>query len=380
MNCKYASICSLVYGENLSENIQFEIERSRSLLQPILLPDNAVEPLPEQDIDTGKDLFKLYFNLTKFAAFSKQLHPDDTVSPSKIEEYHLWFRSFVEHWLEIFLYEALKRIDKAILLDQLFCDDESTKYTISAVNTIEIFHHIKNSWEQLNWPEIEQHYKFFVILLDEICRCSLYYADKMMMLVENEDDVDDSSEFTVTSKWCLAINNIGYIREQLTSFLVADLNIAKIITEMDTVYGNKKSDECNDMLNSLIKNISEMVESKIDQLRKTIAHKMSPSMRKYLLEVAKTGNMTPGSSLTRKMAPKVRTFLMELANKANLSTSDSRSKSKINHPIDRIMSYLEDSLSVLYSKLNKTDFDLVLLAIWDEINIILCDLAKMNVS
>lgn len=69
-------------------------------------------------------------------------------------------------WLEIAVFKALTRIDKAIELDTLVPVDSNVKYSSSGVDTLAIFYQIKIFWEQLAWPDVEGCYTFVAKIID----------------------------------------------------------------------------------------------------------------------------------------------------------------------------------------------------------------------
>ena len=84
----------------------------------------------------------------------------------KVQSYHEWFRAGVAHWLDIAVYKALKRIDRAVEFDTLQAVDNSVQYSSSAVDTLTIFYQIKVFWTQLAWPDIEGSYTFIAKIID----------------------------------------------------------------------------------------------------------------------------------------------------------------------------------------------------------------------
>jgi len=87
----------------------------------------------------------------------------------KIQIYHEWFRAGVAHWLDIAVYKALKRIDKAVEIDSLQTVDDSVQYSSSAVDTLTTFYQIKVFWTQLAWPDVEGSYTFIAKIIDVSC-------------------------------------------------------------------------------------------------------------------------------------------------------------------------------------------------------------------
>lgn len=67
----------------------------------------------------------------------------------QITNFHTWFHRGVAQWLDIALYKALQRIQKAVEIDQLNPVDASVKYSSSAVDTLAIFYQVgRRGWEE----------------------------------------------------------------------------------------------------------------------------------------------------------------------------------------------------------------------------------------
>lgn len=125
----------------------------------------------------GTSLFELYLVLRKFAKLGEALCPSETdfVTYTSYE----WFTPGVMHWLDISVYKAMSRIEKAIDLDKLVPIDETVKYSSSAVDTLAIFNQIKIFWEQLGWPDIEGSYALIARIIDvSFClpKCLIKYT------------------------------------------------------------------------------------------------------------------------------------------------------------------------------------------------------------
>lgn len=117
---------------------------------------------------------------------------------SHLAKYHLWFQQGVARWLDIAAYKAMQRIERAVELDKLVQIDSSVKHSSSAVDTLAIFYQIKVFWHQLAWPDAEGSYSFVAKIIDDICKCSLYYADKMGYKVSRT--VEKDKRFDVTKE------------------------------------------------------------------------------------------------------------------------------------------------------------------------------------
>lgn len=83
-----------------------------------------------------------------------------------LEQFYIWFMPGVTHWLDISIFKALNRIERAIELDLLQAVDDAVKYSSSAVDTLAIFYQIKIFWQQLDWPDIEGSYTFVAKIIN----------------------------------------------------------------------------------------------------------------------------------------------------------------------------------------------------------------------
>ena len=192
MNFQYARALYKIYDVKLVEIVQPIVENMCKGMKRIKLPEGRDVRLEYEEINMGTTLFELYLVLKRFAVLGAALCPAD--GTIKIEKYYEWFTSGVIHWLDISVYKALTRIQKAIELDSLIPVDENVKYSSSAVDTLAIFYQIKIFWQQLAWPDVEGAYMFVGKIVDDICRCCVFYADRMADRVEGIGDTQNIYE------------------------------------------------------------------------------------------------------------------------------------------------------------------------------------------
>ncbi|XP_065080920.1 protein unc-13 homolog 4B isoform X5 [Ochlerotatus camptorhynchus] len=339
---QYTKELYITYELKLAELIKPCVEQICRSLKRIDIPESNSDLLKYEDINMGTTLFELYIVLKRFSKLGPALSPGE--SNFAIDEYHNWFTVGVTHWLDISVYKALMRIHKAIELDTLKSVDETVKYSSSAVDTLAIFYQIKVFWQQLDWPDIEGAYIFVAKIVDDICRCCVFYADRMSARVENLGVVENIYErkFEVTTEWCLAINNIDYIRQSLKLF-ASELGVDDIINRLSEVQSPSEADRCANTLRAVLENAVDTEKNKILDLVEKLAKKMAPAMRRFLVEGAE------------------------------LLQQDSNS-------MDRLMMYMEDSLATLNSELHEVNFERVLDAIWSELTTILYDLIQSNLD
>lgn len=135
---------------------------------------------------------------------------------------------------------------------------------------------MKVFWQQLNWPDVESCYTFIAKIIDDICRCSIFYAEQMSTRVDGMGDIQDIYEkkFEVTDEWCLAINNIDYVRESLEPF-TKDLGMEQVIQKISELKSPLEAERCTHTLENVIANAVDTVRNKIIELLEIVVNKVS---------------------------------------------------------------------------------------------------------
>lgn len=341
MNCDYAAICYNYYANEIAECFELSINRTcEHLLQTSTLSNNhgftsSNESISEhEDITIGLALFDVYLVLKCFAEQSVEFCPD--AIQLEIHNYHDWFVNGVSYWLDMHHYTAFTRIKKAIEMDTLKPIDEMVKYSSSAIDTMAIFQSIKEFWLHLNWPDIENEFTFMAKIVDNICNCYIYYADKMANRILDSNLIenircDDNDEFYVTPNLCIIINNIEYLLNNLSKFIM-EFNINDIIEKLAIYRSHTDAQRCQLTMESIVENAIDTIENQIVDLIENISHKMCTHLHKCIRKAA-------------------------------------------DHPyrdtrlIDQLMENLEKSLYSLSTNLNEINFQQILAIVWQKFKI-----------
>ncbi|XP_037732487.1 protein unc-13 homolog 4B isoform X1 [Drosophila subpulchrella] len=335
----YSAILYLFYDSKLAEICKSIIIEVCNNIKRLDVPDDQFLYLPSlENVNMGTTLFEVYLILKRYVALGESLCSESL----ELANFYPWFERGVTHWLDISIIKALSRIQKAIDLDQLKAVDETVKYSSSAVDTLSIFYQIKIFWQQLDWPEVEGSYIFVAKIVNDLCRCCIFYAQQMSRRVENIFIVDDNKNFILSEEWCIAINNMDYIRQTLPSF-IKELSIDDIIKRLGEYRTNLEAERCANTIKTVIENALDTERNQIVELIEIVARKMAPPIKRYLAE---------GAEVLAK---------------------DSNS-------MDQLMMYLEGSLSTLYDTLNEINFQRILDGIWSELSIIMYDLIQSNLD
>nr|XP_012141509.1 PREDICTED: protein unc-13 homolog D isoform X8 [Megachile rotundata] len=343
INFPYARCLYMMYEKRISDMCMVIIEDVCGRLKRIEIENTDVE------LNLGTTLFELYLALQRYAMVGEVLCAEGQLEGMKVQSYHEWFRAGVAHWLDIAVYKALKRIDRAVEFDTLQAVDNTVQYSSSAVDTLTIFYQIKVFWTQLAWPDIEGSYTFIAKIIDDICKCSIAYADKMAKKAELTTELEQLSEssvydkkFFVSTAWCFAINNIDYIRTSIGP-LANDLGLKNIVDMLAEKRTQEEAERCRQTLQLIIDNATDTVKNKIIELLQVVANKMAPAMNRYLMEGAELIDTTSNA-------------------------------------MDRLLQYLDSNLTTLHDNLNEDNFERVLLVIWEIMSETLYQLVNSNLE
>ncbi|XP_058798233.1 protein unc-13 homolog 4B-like isoform X2 [Phymastichus coffea] len=347
LNFQYSKSLYIMYEKRVSDLCHVIVEDICGRLKRI-----EVETSEDPELSLGTTLFELYLAIQRFAAVGQNLCTPDEVDGMKIQQYYNWFAVGVSHWLEIAVYKALKRIDRAVEFDNLQPVDASVQYSSSAVDTLTIFYQIKVFWTQLAWPDVEGAYAFIAKIVDDICKCLNAYVDKMSQRAEEiqakqETEIKDTicgtvKQFDVSTAWCYAINNIDYVRTSIEP-LARDLGLDAVIEALAESKSQQDADRCKQTLQLIIDNEKDTVKNKIIVMLETVAKLMAPAMARYLMEGAELSEISSNS-------------------------------------LDRLMEYLDSNLITLHNNLNDDNFQRILMVIWEIMAEILSQLVQDNLE
>lgn len=245
----------------------------------------------------------------------------------KLNDFHSWFHDFIQHWLECPLLEQIK---KTIDSDNLHPVHSSLKYSSSAIDTLEIFNQFCTFWKHLSFKKAEQSHA----LSSKIINSCVFYAATMSKRIDELFLVAENDESVVTAEWCLAINNMDYIRQNIHS-MIKDLEVdVPQQSELSSFQGQLDPEQC-----------SEEIHKLIDEAIVKVIKKLNPAFVKYLTQ------------------------------SSGVSEEDQDSNS-----MDVIITTMKKSFITLVHELNDDNFKRVFDAIWTATLSILNDLVQVSIE
>lgn len=160
----------------------------------------------------------------------------------KLNNFASWFQIEKHLWLEVSLFTL---IQSAVNLDNLQPARSKAKHSSSAVDTINIFNQVINSWEQLTLKKSE----LSSALSNKIINCCAHYANEMSKRIDelNWEPIDTGSQ--ATKQWCLAVDNMVLVLESIEPIL------KKIeVNEQSVYFGQICPQECFNEVHNIIEN------------------------------------------------------------------------------------------------------------------------------
>lgn len=95
----------------------------------------------------------------------------------------------------------------------------------------------------------------------------------MAMRVDGMGDQKDEKKFEVTNEWCLAINNIEYVRQSLQPF-TEELDMKGVIEKLSDLKSAMEAKRCQDTLSTVIANAIDTVRNEIIALLEIVVKKV----------------------------------------------------------------------------------------------------------
>ena len=225
----------------------------------------------------GTALFELYLCLQQF----HKLSGGAGLPGAKLDHFYSWFSTAVSRWLDIALYKALIRIGKAVRLDTLNTVDALVRHSSSAVDTVTVFYQIKTFWEQLAWPDTEGAMAFVIKIIDDVSRCSLFYAEAVRLKMERIHPAVENESFFVSLKLCAAINSILHVRQSIEP-LAEGMGVGRLCQayQANQINNNASdsaalsSQQIRKTKENLTDNAVDNINAKLDEVFNTIARRV----------------------------------------------------------------------------------------------------------
>lgn len=336
----YAKELYKLYKKELSDLVEPSVITASKSMKLVKFNDGMEEGSCDNiSLTTGASLFQLYLSLQHFSGLGKILFPEDSEVSDSHSFYHWFYRAALQ-WLYISSYKAHHGIKKAIDLDQFTLVDRTDEYSSSAIDTLNVFEQIRIFWKLLAWPDLEVAFTIATNLIDDICNCAAFYADKISEKVEKMCETGSSEEnnFKVKREWCVAVRNVIFVQQSVQT-TVTDFGLEAIVTSLVHDGDCNSAENCRQTIKMILGNGNSIVCSKIQEMLDRAAEKMMPTINRLMMQLNKEQNN-----------------------------------------VDELMKYLDDTLCVLSTHLSSDNFRHILNKIWRNVSDSVCSFMENNLK
>lgn len=188
-----------------------------------------------------------------------------------------------------------------------------------------------------------------------------------------EDSSVYEQKFQVTHEWCLAINNIDYVKNSIPTFS-KDLGLDDIISGLADFQSPLAADHCKQTLVVIVDNAMETVGNKIIELQDKVVRKVGTFYRAYLTKGTRCATLDNLLLFLFfffcQMSPSMNRFLMEGAEVLHQECNS----------VDRLMQYLDENLITLNNQLNEDNFEGILNVLWDKVAFLLSEFVRSSLE
>ncbi|XP_048465674.1 uncharacterized protein LOC109934300 [Rhincodon typus] len=161
----------------------------------------------------GETLFELYLSLKELKQFKEYLQLKDSQLLA-LTNFHNWFQTSINKWLQIVYEKSCERITRAVSVDQFEPVDTLSKHSSSAVDVVTCFTQIKSFWLQLAWPDPMGAFVFVTKITDMLTDLSVDGGSTELLLEDPTQNPFYALAILNTSSWCSVLRDTDSSTEE----------------------------------------------------------------------------------------------------------------------------------------------------------------------
>ncbi|KAG2460991.1 UN13D protein, partial [Polypterus senegalus] len=233
-------------------------------------------------------LFALYRNLKDIHQAKAFLQKRDKVLA--LTEYHVRFRDVLPLWVQRAYKTALQRVQRAVQVDQLKPLIETSsliKHSSSVVDLATCFTQIRETWNQLSWPDPEEAFMVMVKITEDMCKIAIMYCTMLKQQATQLSGKSDHGD--AANLLCVVVNNIEHLRtvlkklpEQL-DWIGLKQKTAQVITE----------EQFHKTLYHQLQRTESILNQQISAAVITLGQKLHEDIEKHILLLSNLHGLLP---------------------------------------------------------------------------------------
>ncbi|XP_047214629.1 BAI1-associated protein 3-like [Girardinichthys multiradiatus] len=229
----------------------------------------------------GEIIFELFMSLKILKGFREFL-PLRDAKMLALTDFHNWFKSSIQKFLQSVHDRSCDRIHKAVETDQLQ-PVQQAKHSSSAVEVTSCFSQVREIWLQLAWPDSAGAFIFVTRLTDNFCSEAVCYSELMTRKIERNQQGRDYKTFTV--QLCIGLNNVEHVRVYL-AHLPRDLDRPGVERAMEESCGVEGKEQVYKALNGQLLNMDLDMQREAKRLITLLTDKILPELRRYIQHIS----------------------------------------------------------------------------------------------
>jgi len=254
-------------------------------VQPILYQVTEQVEYGKEDHCSTTSIFELYVSLKTFQDMKKVI-PDEDRLEGPIDNFHKWFEVGVHNWLGLAKSKSIKRIKKAVELDEVrVVEGSRLMHSQSAVDVTWCLSQICVFWSRLQWPDIDGVYVFLTQIANIITSCATEYADIVLDMLRKVDYYEgQGAEFDINEKLCVTMNNLEHVLDFLDT-IPEVLDFESVLIGLSKKYGESRLQNLRDTLDCIMDGAKEDMRQRLDQIIVKTGERMKGEIIKKLYHV-----------------------------------------------------------------------------------------------
>lgn len=118
-------------------------------------------------------------------------------------------------------------------MDELCEGEKIVRHSTSSVDIASVIYQLKEFWRLLSWPDINTGVHFEAQFIDAACSTAICYSDLVHQQLIDSGYYEQQGSFKVTDEFCVAVNNLEYVRRALSEFHSDELNLNQMQQMLD---------------------------------------------------------------------------------------------------------------------------------------------------
>ncbi|XP_064406610.1 protein unc-13 homolog D-like isoform X2 [Halichondria panicea] len=296
------------------------------LIMDKLILLEAMSKLEIRESPDAVTTYEVYRAIKEIKKLKKSI-PKEHRQHLKIANFHTWFQSKVNQWINLATERCRSLIKKAIELDTVVQVTDDVQYSSSAVDGHSFLTLLMKLSDELEWPAKAEAFTFKISVVRSVCECALFYVSEVYNRLRPEDMFNQQGRFRATEKLSIVLNNMQHIKTVIVKHLKEhslEQSGKKLTEEEQGIQTHSK-----EVMETLIQSAGEDIGTKIASIICQIISKMSPDITADIEAIVE--RKTPTTSLEM---------------------------------IDPLMSYLASNLQTLGNHLLTPVFQLILSDMW----------------